>query len=301
MKFHILRNYSHWRNRLWLVFYLAVVALGGTVGAEAEKDGIVLGYNVAPGMLSQLVLRSREEIVQEVGGQKIKRIEEIKLAYAFEKKENEDDVFISRLVSIQYREATPLQVLEYDSANGVVNAPELDFYKRLEGLIAEITVTRNVLRFSCDSSSFPKDEEAHPLSLLDMDRRFYMDFQKQSFALMCRNAFINYPEGPLQVGAAWQQPVYITRRNDSVYSDTGTFFLDAIMDETIVVKYVVDGCYISLDSPVEGEITGIVVIDRASGLPLQGKISALLSGEVERLGLVVPITMDINLEFTARF
>lgn len=77
-----------------------------------------------------------------------------------------------------------------------------------------------------------------------------------------------------------------------MYSNTGTYFIDEIMDETIAVKYFADECYVSVEPPVEGEITGKVVIDRASGLPLQGEISAVLAGEVERLGLVVPITMD---------
>ena len=94
-----------------------MVALNGTVGAEAEVDGIILGYNIAQGMLSQLVLRTKEEIVQEVGGQKIKRIEEIELEYAFEKKENEDDAFVSACFAsipggnafIDYSEG-PLQV-----------------------------------------------------------------------------------------------------------------------------------------------------------------------------------------------
>ena len=63
---------------------------------------------------------------------------------------------------------------------------------------------------------------------------------------MCRNAFINYL-GSLQVGAAWQQPVYITRRNDSVYSDTAPFFMMPLWTRRLV-KYIVDGCYISLDS-----------------------------------------------------
>ncbi|HHT04641.1 MAG TPA: hypothetical protein GXZ97_00040 [Hydrogenispora sp.] len=108
MRLQSLRTFNLWRNRLWLTLCLVVVALNGTVGAEAEVDGIILGYNIAQGMLSQLVLRTKEEIVQEVGGQKIKRIEEIELEYAFEKKENEDDAFVSRLVSLQYREATLL-------------------------------------------------------------------------------------------------------------------------------------------------------------------------------------------------
>lgn len=110
MRLQSLRTFNLWRNRLWLTLCLVVVALNGTVGAEAEVDGIILGYNIAQGMLSQLVLRTKEEIVQEVGGQKIKRIEEIELEYAFEKKENEDDAFVSRLVSLQYREATLLYI-----------------------------------------------------------------------------------------------------------------------------------------------------------------------------------------------
>ncbi len=130
MRLQSLRTFNLWRNRLWLTLCLVVVALNGTVGAEAEVDGIILGYNIAQGMLSQLVLRTKEEIVQEVGGQKIKRIEEIELEYAFEKKENEDDAFVSRLVSLQYREATPLQVLAYDSANGVLARQSWTFTKR---------------------------------------------------------------------------------------------------------------------------------------------------------------------------
>jgi len=300
VKLHLRQTFNRWRrHRLWLVVCLVVVVLVGTAGAEA--DGVILAYNVEQGMLSHLVLRTKEEVVQEVNGQEVKREEEFLLEYEFAKQEDAEGAYVARLVSLQYREATPFQVLAYDSAAEADHAPELGFYKTLPGITAEVSVSRNALIFTCDSSTFPKDEEARSWSLRDILRLIDRDVQKQNVALICGNAFINYPDRPLPVGAVWQQPVRIVLRHGTVYNDTGTYYIDEIEEETIVLKYSSRANFISLQSLLAGELSGEVVLDRASGLPLEGKIDAVFAGEVERLGLAVPVTMKMSMEFAARF
>ena len=143
-----------------------MVALGGTVGPK-RKDGIVLGYNVAPGMLPNSSC-GREEIVQSRRARSSGSRDQVGIC--IRKKENEDDVlFPARFDSIPGSDT--FTSFGYDSVMGL-SALRAGFLQRLEGLIAEIPL-HGTLRFSCDSS-FSQDEEAHPLSLLDMDRRFYM-------------------------------------------------------------------------------------------------------------------------------
>ena len=285
-----------------------MVGLIGAAGAGAEADGIILGYNIEQGMLSQLVLRSKEEIVQEVGGQKIKRIEEVLLEYEFEKKEsaeeNGEEAYIAdRFCTIP----GTLQVLTYNSADGVVSPPEMGLYKGLEGMIGEVSVTRDGLFISFrSSSSWREAEEAEQSELLAALRSVRSDefFQKQRLAMLSNNAFTSYPDGPRQVGAVWPQPVEFLLQNGiltMMHSSACAFHIDDLTERTVVLKFSADVELYPMESQTEGKLSGEVEIDRATGLPLQGTIHALIAGEVERLGLLVPVTLDVSVDFKGSF
>lgn len=298
--------------RLLILLFSGIMILSGVTLAESEAGTYDLKYRLNEGETYAVRFTTDAKITQTVLGQSISQISRFSMLYSFEVLSPEDGVMnlSASCDAIQGEYQTPFYHIFYNSQEQAQWVPGR-FKPHQSQLTTDHIITLNPLgqikieRSSSDSQADEEIDTDDPEALLSLLGN--SDLKSDIQPIFC-NVFPNYGKEPLAADATWSSTINVSDGN-VLMAGPATYRLRKVLENEAVLEVEADlfcnygtqynlngmGCESAVN--LTGKLKGFIEVKKQNGLPVRGEYTIVMSGTLRRMGLDIPVTMEMKIQF----